>query len=177
MSEQTQAGTAGSRGQLPALCGTGSRRSNCGDTGELIFLVLPDQEVTPRRLPAQDGALHNVTVMENDLWTRFVGHPLASVSERFPLAWPGIAEPGEGGEPSAPGIRPFGLRILRVMGSPRLPSYRYSHARQLTTGDDGRELPGIVDKLDWTTVTHCDGDEGPAKDYAWETVPDDDDPE
>lgn len=75
MSEQTQAGTAGSRGQLPALRGMGSRRSNCGDTGELIFSVSPDQEVTPRRLPAQDGALHNVTVAENDLWTRFVGDP------------------------------------------------------------------------------------------------------
>jgi hypothetical protein len=127
------------------------------------------------RLPAQDGALHDVTVAANDLWTRFAGDPLASVSERFPLAWPGTAEPGEGGEPSAPDIRPFGLRVLRVMGSPRLSAYRYCHERQLTTGDDGRELPSIVDKLDWTTVTHCDGDEGPEKDYAWETVPDDDD--
>jgi hypothetical protein len=44
----------------------------------------------------------------------------------------------------------------------------------LTIGDDGRELSSIVDKLDWTTVTHGDGDEGPDKDYAWETVPDDD---
>jgi hypothetical protein len=137
--------------------------------------VSPDQEVTVRRLSAQDGALHNVTVAASDLWTRFVGDPLASVSERFPLAWPGTAAPGEGGEPSAPDIRPFGLRVLRVMGSPRLSAYRYCHERQLTTGDDGRELPSIVDKLDWTTVTHCDGDEGPEKDYSWETVPDDDD--
>jgi hypothetical protein len=60
------------------------------------------------------------------------------------------------------------------MGSPRLSAYRYCHERQLTIGDDGRELSSIVDKLDWTTVTHGDGDEGPDKDYAWETVPDDD---
>jgi hypothetical protein len=69
----------------------------------------------------QDGALHNVTVLANDLWTRFVGDPLASASERFPLAWPGTAEPGEGREPSAPDIRPFGLRVL---GCWVLPSYR-----------------------------------------------------
>ena len=125
----------------------------------------------------QGGVLHNVTVAASDLWTRFVGDPLASVSERFPLAWPGMAEPREGGEPSAPSIRPFGLRVLRVMRSPRLAAYRYCHERQLTIGDDGRELPSIVDKLDWTTVSHGDGDEGPDKDYAWETVPDDDDAE
>jgi len=127
--------------------------------------------------PVQGGVLHTVTVAASDLWTRFVGDPLASVSERFPLAWPGMAEPREDGEPSAPDIRPFGLRVLRVMGFPRISTYRYCHERQLTLGDDGRELPSIVDKLDWTTVSHGDGDEGPDKDYAWETVPDDDDAE
>jgi hypothetical protein len=58
-----------------------------------------------RGLPVQDGILHTAAVAASDLWTRFVGDPLASVSERFPLAWPGIAEPREGGEPSAPDIR------------------------------------------------------------------------
>lgn len=65
----------------------------------------------------------------NDLWTRFANDPLASVSERFPLAWPGHAELGDSGEPSAPDVRPFGLRILRVMGFPRLSAYRYCHDR------------------------------------------------
>ncbi|MGH3942890.1 MAG: hypothetical protein ACRDTG_30565 [Pseudonocardiaceae bacterium] len=115
------------------------------------------------------------TVAADDLWMRFAGDPLASVSEQFPLGWPGLAEPGEGGEPSAPDTRPFGLRVLRVMGSPGLRVYRYCHERQLTVGDDDRELTAIVDKLDWTTVSHGDGDEGPDKDYSWETVPDDDD--
>jgi hypothetical protein len=27
-------------------------------------------------------------------------------------------------------------------------------------------------KLEWTTTTHLDGDEGPSKDYNWETIPD-----
>ncbi len=40
---------------------------------------------------------------------RVVNDPLASGSERFPLAWPGLADPGEGGRPSASGLRPFGL--------------------------------------------------------------------
>ncbi len=105
---------------------------------------------------------------------RFAGDPLATASEHFPLAWPGLAEPGAAEKPSAPDVRPFGLRVLRSMGSPRLHAYRYCHERQLTVGDDGGELPTIVDKLDWTTVSHNDGDEGPDKDYAWETLPDDD---
>jgi hypothetical protein len=29
-------------------------------------------------------------------------------------------------------------------------------------------------KLDWTTRENKDGDEGPSKDYHWETVADDD---
>ncbi len=122
-----------------------------------------------------DGALpaarSGTTVAVDDLWMRFAGDPLASVSERFPLAWPDLAEPG-GGKPSAAETRPFGLRVLRIMASPGFRAYRYCHERQLTVGDDGRELPAIVDKLDWTTVSHGDGDEGPDKDYAWETVPD-----
>jgi hypothetical protein len=59
------------------------------------------------------------------------------------------------------------------MGTPRLRRYRYCHERQLTVAVDGKELPGIVDKLEWTTVSSGDGDEGPDKDYAWEVVPDD----
>lgn len=37
----------------------------------------------------------------------------------------------------------------------------------------GEPRPPIC-KLDWTTIATKDGDEGPSKDYAWETVPDDD---
>jgi hypothetical protein len=55
-----------------------------------------------RGFPVQGGVLHNVTVAASDLWTRFVGDPLASVSERFPLAWPGMAEPREDGNRPRP---------------------------------------------------------------------------
>jgi hypothetical protein len=46
--------------------------------------------------------------------------PLASGSERFPLAFPGLAEPVEGGQPSSADTRPFGLRALRAMGPGRV---------------------------------------------------------
>lgn len=103
---------------------------------------------------------------------RFVDDPLASGSERFPLAFPGLATPGEGGQPSGPDTRPYGLRVLRVMGPGRVRPWRYCPERQLTIGADGSELPSIVDKLEWSTNSHNDGDEGPSKDYGWETVPD-----
>lgn len=105
---------------------------------------------------------------------RFIDDPLASGSERFPLAFSGLAELGEGGQPSSIDSRPFGLRVLRVMGPGRVRPWRYCHVRQLTLRADGTELPSIVDKLEWTTNSHNDGDEGPSKDYGWETVPDDD---
>jgi len=119
-------------------------------------------------------ATPNGSTVVNSFWMRFAGDPLASVSEQFPLAWPDLDEPGAGGEPSSPETRPFGLRVLRNMGFPGLRAYRYCHERQLAIGEDGRKLPAIVDKLDWTTVSHGDGDEGPDKDYSWEVVPDDD---
>ncbi|MGH3937944.1 MAG: hypothetical protein ACRDTG_04800 [Pseudonocardiaceae bacterium] len=122
------------------------------------------------RLIPPDGT----AVRPDELWARFMDDPLASVSERFPLGWPGHAQPGEGGDPSTPDTRPFGLRVLRIMGTPALLKFRYCHERQLTIGSDDQELSAVVDKLDWTTVSHSDGDEGPAKDYARETVPDDD---
>lgn len=117
---------------------------------------------------------HARSLVDNDEgWSRFVGDPVASVSERFPLTWSGRAKSGEGGRPSPVSSRPFGLRGLREMGSPRLRTFRYCHVRQLTVDEDGGELPSILDKLDWTTVSSGDGDEGPDKDYSWENVPDD----
>lgn len=134
----------------------------------------PDACVSILSAGTRSAAPNGSTGAVDDFWMRFAGDPLASVSERFPLASPDLDEPGASGKPSAPETRPFGLRVLRDMGSPSLRAYRYCHERQLTVGEDGRELPAIVDKLDWTTISHGDGDEGPDKDYAWETVPDDD---
>ncbi len=92
--------------------------------------------------------------------------PLASGSERFPLAFPGLATLGEGGQPSGSNTRPYGLRVLRVMGSGRVRPWRYCPERQLTVCADGSELPSIVDKLEWSANSHNDGDEGSSK-AAW----------
>lgn len=35
----------------------------------------------------------------------------------------------------------------------------------------GQPAPPVA-KLEWTTISQKDGDEGPSKDYNWETVPD-----
>ncbi|MFD9895405.1 hypothetical protein ACFWY9_39195 [Amycolatopsis sp. NPDC059027] len=75
--------------------------------------------------------------------------------------------------PSAPSTRPFGLRWLTELGVPRQPAAtRYCPRRQVSI-DVATGLPApLLNKLEWTTVNHKDGDEGPSKDYDWETVPD-----
>lgn len=35
----------------------------------------------------------------------------------------------------------------------------------------GEPLPPLL-KVDWTTIQEKYGDEGPSKDYGWETIPD-----
>nr|WP_246076855.1 putative ATP-grasp-modified RiPP [Amycolatopsis cihanbeyliensis] len=104
---------------------------------------------------------------------RFVGDPLVGVSERFPLAPSGCAVPASSESPSGPGARPFGLRWVSDVGVPTPPtSYRYCPVRQVAVDVvTGVPLPPLA-KLEWTTINHKDGDEGPSKDYDWETIPD-----
>lgn len=99
--------------------------------------------------------------------------PLASVSAQFPLTPPGFTVPERSASPSGPQTRPFGLRWLIVMGIPATPTtYRYCPVRQVAVDVvTGNPLPPLV-KVDWTTIQEKDGDEGPSKDYGWETVPD-----
>ncbi|MGH3568060.1 MAG: hypothetical protein ACRDRH_18920 [Pseudonocardia sp.] len=107
---------------------------------------------------------------------RFLNDPLVSVSGQFPLntcdfRLPDVSEP-----PSSAPLRPFSLRGLVDLGVPAAPtSLRYCPDRQVSV-DRGTGLPRPpLAKLDWTTREQRDGDEGPSKDYHWETVPDDDD--
>lgn len=104
---------------------------------------------------------------------RFADDPLVSVSAQFPLTPPGFTVPECSESPSGPETRPFGLRWLVPMGVPRKPTaYRYCPARQMAVDvDSGQPLP-VHARQEWTTVSQKDGDEGPSKDYGWETVPD-----
>lgn len=105
--------------------------------------------------------------------TRFFDDPVASVSAQFPLTPPGFSAPERRESPSGPKTRPFGLRWLVAMGVPTTPrSYRYCPLRQIAVDvATGQPLP-FRSAQDWTTISHKDGDEGPSKDYGWETVPD-----
>jgi hypothetical protein len=59
------------------------------------------------------------------------------------------------------------------MGVPSVPtSYRYCPCRQVAVDTVTGEPAPPRARLDWTTVSNKDGDEGPSKDYDWETVPD-----
>ncbi len=104
---------------------------------------------------------------------RFVNDPLASVSEQFPLGPPGFTVPERSDSPSAPSIRPWGLRWLTDMGMPAVPSSsRYCPVRQVSV-DVVTGLPvAPMATVAWTTVSQKDGDEGPSKDYDWEVQPD-----
>ncbi|MGH3875166.1 MAG: hypothetical protein ACRDSR_27325 [Pseudonocardiaceae bacterium] len=78
--------------------------------------------------------------------------------------------------PSGPSVRPFSLRWLSDLGVPVAPtSFRYCPQRQIAVDVvTGAPHPPLR-KIDWTTIANKDGEEGPSKDYGWETVPDDDD--
>lgn len=104
---------------------------------------------------------------------RFVNDPLMSVSEQFPLGPPGFAVPERSHSASAPDVRPWGLRWLTDMGVPTAPtSFRYCPVRQVSVDVVTGEPAALASKLEWTTVSHKDGDEGPSKDYDWEVQPD-----
>lgn len=104
---------------------------------------------------------------------RFLDDPLVSVSAQFPLSPSGFTMPQQSESPSSPQTRPFGLRWLTSVGVPTTPtSYRYCPVHQVAVDiNTGEPLPPRL-KQEWTTIAHKDGDEGPSKDYGWETIPD-----
>jgi hypothetical protein len=106
---------------------------------------------------------------------RYVDDPLVTVSGQFPLSRCDFALPDCSEPPSGAVTRPFALRWLSDIGVPVAPrSYRYCPIRQVAVDVATGEPRPPLCKLDWTTIAHKDGDEGPSKDYAWEIVPDDD---
>lgn len=107
---------------------------------------------------------------------RYVDDPLVTVSGQFPLSPAGFTAPECSESPSGPDTRPFSLRWLVDIGLPTARrSYRYCPQRQVAVDVVTGEPRPPVCKLDWTTVSQKDGEEGPSKDYDWESVPDDDD--
>ncbi|WP_051581804.1 hypothetical protein [Pseudonocardia acaciae] len=107
---------------------------------------------------------------------RYLDDPLVTVSGQFPLNPVNFTCPLRSEPPSGRRTRPFALRWLVEIGVPT-PSeeYRYCPVRQVAVHVRTGEPRPPVAKLDWTTVSSKDGDEGPSKDYDWEVVPDDDD--
>jgi hypothetical protein len=104
---------------------------------------------------------------------RFVDDPLVTVSGQFPLSPAEFSAPERSECPSGPQTRPFALRWLVEMGIPSvLTSYQYCPLRQVAVDAVTGEPRPPRGKLAWTTIAHKDGDEGPSKDYDWETVPD-----
>ncbi len=55
------------------------------------------------------------------------------------------------------------------MSEPKTEPYFYCHHGQLALASDGGFMVERM-KLEWTTVTNNDGDEGPSEDYDWENV-------
>lgn len=107
---------------------------------------------------------------------RYLNDPLVSVSGQFPLNTCDFSPPEISEPPSPAPRRPLSLRWLVDLGVPAAPTtLRYCPDRQVSVDVvTGRPRPPLA-KLEWTTREQKDGDEGPSKDYHWETVPDDDD--
>ena len=106
--------------------------------------------------------------------TAFTDDPLAPPSSQFPLARPGWAAPAEPERPSGPSTRPFGLRFMRTAPTMRAPDFRYSHALQMSVTADRPDIP-MIDRtptMEWSTITHNDGDEGPSEDFGNDYCPD-----
>lgn len=105
---------------------------------------------------------------------RYLDDPLVSVSGQFPLNHCDFTPPAESAPPSDAPIRPFSLRWLIDIGVPTAPaSFRYCPTRQVAVDVvTGAPRPPVC-KQEWTTIGSKDGDEGPSKDYGWETVADD----
>jgi putative ATP-grasp target RiPP len=99
--------------------------------------------------------------------------PLASVVAQFPMTSAPFAVPEDGGNPSGPASRPWGLRWLRPAPALIPPAYRYCPVRQVAVSTDGSgRLWMDNDGQDWSSIAERNGDEGPSEDYGWDTTGD-----
>ena len=75
--------------------------------------------------------------------------------------------------PSPSPLRPYSLKWLVDLGLPNTPtSFKYCPVRQVSVDVSTGEPRPVRSAVEWSTIANKDGDEGPAKDYGWETVPD-----
>lgn len=101
------------------------------------------------------------------------GDPLASVVAQFPMTMSRFAPVPDGGEPSGPATRPWGLRWLRPAAALALPAFQYCPVRQMAVSTDGRGgLWMDEDGKEWSSIAERDGDEGPSEDHGWDTTGD-----
>lgn len=106
--------------------------------------------------------------------TAMVDDPVASGSEQFGLSR-SRHDPLGRDLPSPEGIRPWGLRGMRIgtiAGRP-VPEFVYCHEQQVAVDRGGRALI-LTEMADPSadSVTDGDGDEGRSEDWTYDFVPD-----
>ena len=101
----------------------------------------------------------------------FADDPIASHSAQFPLGRAG--GPADACVPSAPAVRPWGLRGMRParhQGDPVRAAFHYDHATQTAIDDGGQTL--VAADPTANKGTSSDGDEGPSEDFTYDFYPD-----
>jgi hypothetical protein len=106
--------------------------------------------------------------------TTFTDDPLAPPSGQFALARPGLAPSDDPACPSGRTTRPFGLRFVSTAPSMRIDPYCYSPKLQMSVTSDVPPIPVIdaTPTMEWSTITHNDGDEGPSEEFGNDYCPD-----
>jgi putative ATP-grasp target RiPP len=104
------------------------------------------------------------TMTRENLMATVAADPFAPVGSRFALAGSSFVPDGRD-EPSAAGLRPWGLRRARPAGLGRVvPRWIYDDKRQLAVAvDDGR---AVIDTVSGdptaNTTSATDGEDGPS---------------
>lgn len=106
--------------------------------------------------------------------TAFTDDPLAPPSAQFALSRPGLAPPDDAARPSGAATRPYGLRFMSTAPEMHVIPQHYSAELQMSVTMDGTPTPVIdaTPTMEWSTITHNDGDEGPAEDFGNDYCPD-----
>jgi len=104
----------------------------------------------------------------------FTDDPLAPASAQFALARPGLAPPDDPARPSGSTTRPFGLRFAHPAPQLHIPAFSFSSELQMAVTGDGDRRPviDVTPMMEWSTITHSDGDEGPSEDFGNDFCPD-----
>ncbi len=111
------------------------------------------------------------TALPTVILERFAADPVASHSARFPLGRNAV--PADPSAPSAPDIRPWGLRGMRParqQGDLLREVFTYDHDRQIALDPAGQPL--TMAEPTANKVTNNDGDEGPSEDFTYDYCPD-----